>query len=159
MLPFTHIYLGQVYRKSVVPFLMGFPVGASSKEPTCQRRKCQRCEFDPWVGKIPWRRARQPTPVSLLEEPGGLLSMGSHRVGHVWNDLASRHTLILNVSTTNWHLPRAFAVIEQEGHLLYSSAGIELYAAAAGDQSTTPRGTQGGEWDTLCSTETGGTGL
>ena len=28
-------------------------------------------EFDPWVGKIPWRRARQPTPVSLLENPHG----------------------------------------------------------------------------------------
>ena len=25
--------------------------------------------FDPWVGKIPWRRARQPTPVFLLENP------------------------------------------------------------------------------------------
>ena len=23
--------------------------------------------FDPWVGKIPWRRKWQPTPVSLLE--------------------------------------------------------------------------------------------
>jgi len=44
--------------------------------------------FDPWVGKIPWRRAWQPTPVFLpgeslwTEEPGGLQSMGSQRVGH-----------------------------------------------------------------------------
>ena len=44
--------------------------------------------FDPWVGKIAWRRAWQPTPVFLLgespwtEEPGGLQSMGSQRVGH-----------------------------------------------------------------------------
>jgi len=35
-------------------------------------------EFDPWIGKIPWRRARQPTPVFLpgkfpwTEEPGRL---------------------------------------------------------------------------------------
>ena len=27
-----------------------------------------RCGFDPWVGKIPWRRAWQPTP-SCLENP------------------------------------------------------------------------------------------
>jgi len=27
-----------------------------------------RCRFDPWVGKIPWRRAWQPTPVFLPEE-------------------------------------------------------------------------------------------
>jgi len=23
----------------------------------------ERCGFDPWVRKIPWRRAQQPTPV------------------------------------------------------------------------------------------------
>ena len=36
-----------------------------------------RCGFDPWVGKISWRRTWQPTPVFLpgkphrQEEPGG----------------------------------------------------------------------------------------
>ena len=46
--------------------------------------------FYPWVGKIPWRRARQPTPVFLpgespwTEEPGRLQSIGSQRVGHNW---------------------------------------------------------------------------
>jgi len=50
--------------------------------------QCGRPEFDPLVGKIPWRRAWQPTPVFLseefpwTEEPGGLQSMGSQRVGH-----------------------------------------------------------------------------
>ena len=28
------------------------------------RLQCERPEFDPWVGKIPWRRERLPTPVS-----------------------------------------------------------------------------------------------
>ena len=47
-----------------------------------------RREFSPWVGKIPWRRAWQATPVFLpgespwTEESGGLQSMGSQRVGH-----------------------------------------------------------------------------
>ena len=42
--------------------------------------------FDPWVGKIPWRRTWKPTPVFLrgespwTEEPGGLQFMGSKRV-------------------------------------------------------------------------------
>ena len=27
--------------------------------------------FDPWVGKLPWRRAWQPTPVFLPEESHG----------------------------------------------------------------------------------------
>ena len=45
-------------------------------------------KFDPLVGKIPWKRAWQPTPVFLpgespwTEEPGRLQSMGSQRVGH-----------------------------------------------------------------------------
>ena len=46
--------------------------------------------FNPWVRKIPWRRAWQCTPVFLpgeppwTEEPSGLQSMGSQRVGHEW---------------------------------------------------------------------------
>ena len=51
-------------------------------------------ELDPWVRKIPWRREWQPTLFILAwripwtEEPGGLQSMGSHRAGHNWSDLA-----------------------------------------------------------------------
>ena len=30
-----------------------------------QMVKCRRPGLDPWVGKIPWRRKRQPTPVPL----------------------------------------------------------------------------------------------
>ena len=32
---------------------MGFPGGASGKEPTCQCRRHKRRGFDPWVKKIP----------------------------------------------------------------------------------------------------------
>ena len=62
------------------------PSGARDKDPTCQCRRQKRHEFDPWVRKIPWWRAWQPTPVFLpgecpwTEEPGGLQSAGSHRV-------------------------------------------------------------------------------
>ena len=44
--------------------------------------------FDPWVGKIPWRSKRPPTPVFLngkfhgQEEPVGLQSVGLQRVRH-----------------------------------------------------------------------------
>ena len=49
--------------------------------------ECKRLWFDPWVRKIPWRRAWQPTSVFLpgkspwTEEPGRLQSISSHRVG------------------------------------------------------------------------------
>ena len=48
--------------------LIGFPDGASGKEPACQ---CRRHRFYPWVRKIPWRRAWQITPVFLPGEPHG----------------------------------------------------------------------------------------
>ena len=50
--------------------------------------QCRISGFDPWVRKIPWRKAWQPTPVFLPEEspwtekPDGLPSKGSQRVGH-----------------------------------------------------------------------------
>ena len=47
---------------------IGFPGGASGNEPSCQCRRHKSCEFDPWVGKIPWRRAWQSTPVFLPGE-------------------------------------------------------------------------------------------
>ena len=31
----------------------------------------RRCGFDPWVGKIPWRRSWQPTPIFLFGESHG----------------------------------------------------------------------------------------
>ena len=47
---------------------MGFPGGTSGKELTCQCRRHRRCGFNPWVGKIPWRRKWQPTPLFLPRE-------------------------------------------------------------------------------------------
>ena len=62
---------------------MGFPGGTSGKEPTCQRRRCKRHGFDPWVGKISWRRAWPPTPVFLPGESHGQRSLvGYNSEGH-----------------------------------------------------------------------------
>ena len=44
---------------------LGFPGGASGKEPACQCRRHKRLRFDPWVGKIPWSRKWQSIPVFL----------------------------------------------------------------------------------------------
>ena len=55
------------------------------KKSICQ---CRRHGFDPWVGEIPLEK-EVATLSSILaweipwtEEPGGLQSMGSQRVGH-----------------------------------------------------------------------------
>ena len=49
--------------------LICFPGGPSGKETACQYRKHKRYGFDPWVGKILWRRAWQTTPGLLPENP------------------------------------------------------------------------------------------
>ena len=67
------------------PVFLGFPGGSDNKESACNVE-----ELGSVPGWIPWRRARQPTPVVLpgespwTEEPGGLQSMVSLRVGHDW---------------------------------------------------------------------------
>ena len=57
-------------RNSICP--NGFPRWFSGKESTCQ---CRRHEFNPWVGKIPWRRKWQPTPVFLTGKSHGQRSL------------------------------------------------------------------------------------
>ena len=43
--------------------------GADGKEPACQRRRCRRHGSIPGLGRVPWRRAWQPTHCSCLESP------------------------------------------------------------------------------------------
>ena len=38
-------------------------------------QETQEPRLDPWVGKIPWRRAWQPTPLFLLGESHGQRSL------------------------------------------------------------------------------------
>ena len=52
----------------VGPDSMGFPGHTAGKEPTSQCRRHSRWVFDLLVGKIPWRRKWQPTPVFLPRE-------------------------------------------------------------------------------------------
>ena len=58
--------------------LLGFPGGASGKECVCQCRRQKTHGFDPWAGSIPWRSARQPTPVFLPRESHGQGSLAGY---------------------------------------------------------------------------------
>ena len=58
--------------------MAGIPRWLSGKESTCQYR---RPKFDPWVGKIPRRRAWQPTPVFLPGKPHGQRSLAGYSPG------------------------------------------------------------------------------
>ena len=59
---------------------VGFPGGASGKEPACQCRRHETRGFEIWVGMIPWRKARQTTPVFLPGESQGAWWTTVHRV-------------------------------------------------------------------------------
>ena len=51
--------------------LLHSQVALAVKNPPGNARDIKRCGFDPWVGKIPWRWAWQPTPVFLPGELHG----------------------------------------------------------------------------------------
>ena len=54
---------------------VGFPGGASGKESASQFRRHTRPRFYPWVEKIPWKKAWQPTPGFLPGESYGQRSL------------------------------------------------------------------------------------
>ena len=60
------------------------------KEPVCNAGAIGdvgwRCGFDPWVGKIPWRRAWLPTQTFLPGESHVAWLATVHRVAESQND-------------------------------------------------------------------------
>ena len=57
---------------------MGSPVGASSKESTCQCRRQKRLSLHHCVRKIPWCGKWQPTPVFLPGKSHGQRSLAGY---------------------------------------------------------------------------------
>ena len=65
---------------------VGLPCGSIKNLPAMQETL-----FDPWVGRPPWRRARQPTPVFWPGEPRGRRSLeGYSPWGHKELDTTER---------------------------------------------------------------------
>ena len=62
----------------------GFPAGSDSQESACNERP----GFNPWVGKIPWRRACKPLQYSCLENTHGQRCLvGYSPWGHKESDM------------------------------------------------------------------------
>ena len=89
---------------------LGFPGGASGKELNCQCRRCERHGYNPWVRKIPWKRAQQPTSVFLSGECDGWRSLAAYGPqGHKeldWSDIACTHAHIKAAGKWSTYLPR-----------------------------------------------------
>ena len=98
---------------------IGYPFQYSWTSLVAQTVKNPCMMQETWVGKIHWRRAWQPTPVFLpgetpwTEEPGGLQSMGSRRVGHnretKHKALMEVHLLILVFELIFWFFSRVLS--------------------------------------------------
>ena len=90
---YTHIY-------------MGFPGGSDGKEAGLQ---CRKSGFDPWVGKIPWRRAWQPTPVFLPRVFHGPYRPWGHKESDTTEQLRFHFSLSCvgegNGNPLQWFLP------------------------------------------------------
>ena len=84
-LPLINIGTGENY-------LLGLPWRLSGRESACQ---CRRCRFGLWVGKIPWRRKWQPTPVFLPEE-----SPWTEEGYSLWRRQRVRHNLVTKQQIT-----------------------------------------------------------
>ena len=77
---------------------ISFPHGAVIENTPANTRDAGDWGFDPWVGKIPWRRKWQPTPVFLPgklhgQKPGKLQPKGSQSDKVEW---LSTHTHWIN---------------------------------------------------------------
>ena len=90
-IPWCNCKLVTISFFEIPPLFLGFPGGASVKESACQCRRCKRLRFNrwfnPWIGKILWRRAWQPTLVLLPGESHGQRSSAGYspwgrRLGH-----------------------------------------------------------------------------
>ena len=70
--------------------IYGLPQWLSGKESTTEIhfrfnlkcRSCRRYGFDPWIRKIPWRRAWQPIPAFLPGESHGQRSLAGYSPWH-----------------------------------------------------------------------------
>ena len=101
--------------------LLLFICDSSGKESACQCRRHKRCQFNSWVGKIPWRRAWEFTPVFLPGESHGQKSLagysprGLQRVEHDWSDLACTHMCYITALWVGgyWYLFSCWMILSE----------------------------------------------
>ena len=68
--------------------------------------QCRRCKFNPWVRKIPWRRAWQPIPVCLPGESHGQRGLVVYSPqGCKESDMTERLSTALSINEWQLHFP------------------------------------------------------
>ena len=86
-------------------FTEGFPGGSVVKNPPGNAGE-ERGLSSPRVGKIPWRRAWQPTPVILLENSHGQRSLAGYSPwGHKESDTTKQLSIAQHSMYIYWGFP------------------------------------------------------
>ena len=88
---------------------------SNGKESACQSRRRKRCVFNPWVGKIPWRRKWQLTLVFLPGKFHGQRSMAGYSP---WGPKRARHYWVTEYTHHLYELFKAVRLTETENRLV-----------------------------------------
>ena len=89
---------------------MWLPRWHGGKDSACQCRRHRIHQFHPWIEKIPWRRAWQPTPVSLSgksheqRSPAGYSPWGRKELDateHTTTHTHTQNTLLYSIQLLN----------------------------------------------------------
>ena len=94
----------------------------------CQRRRCQRQGFDPWVRKVSWKRKWQPLQYSCLKNP---LDRGDwratvHRVAKSWTLLKWLRTHAISQLCSWWGRGNAIISNLYSGRDIFEGIKIEI---------------------------------
>ena len=92
----------------------------ASKESACQCTRHRRHGFHPWVGKTPWRRKWQPSPVFLTGKSHGRRSLVGYSPRGDKEADTTQHAHVRSVDSRNWTMgqPEKWT----EGHLDQTNA-------------------------------------
>ena len=133
-----------------------FPGAASGKEPSCQSWRHKETGLDPWVGKIPWRRAWQPTPAfspgeshgqrSLVGSARGVAKSGAGHSAHTKRFKGLRDTerrpVLLEQRPQIHHF--ADSLGDLPGNALHERNHPLVFVVVAGDNPHHPQGAHHG---------------
>ena len=111
---------------------LSFPGDTSVKEPTCQCRRHRRRGFNPWVGKIPCRRAWQPTLVFLPGKSHGHRKLAGYNPQWKWS---------CSVMSDSFrpHRPHRGALPGSSVHGIFQAIVLEWIAISFCSRSSRPR--------------------
>ena len=103
-MPFMHIWPD--FRLSRVGTKISF-IWSSDKGPICKWMRFKRCWFDPWVGKIPWRRKWQThSSICAWKIPWAEESGGYSPWGHKESEMTEYSNNINYKSYLAWEFSR-----------------------------------------------------